>query len=184
MLKIFIRLFSVGIFFSVPACSIFLGNIKPSVEKSARYSVLDLTEHGADWIKLSPDEIETSPRKSVDTEVSDLAYQSKQTASVISLNSSCIQETENEKDLREQSDLLLLGISETQVLTRENFDVYGFAGLKTVIEGKVNQDLLRMETVVFRENGCLYDMMLVSRPDAFTRDQETFARFVQSFKLR
>src|SRR4051794_12663581 len=84
-----IHCLKVGLFLIVllhhTGCSLFLGSIKPAEEKSNSYEILDLSKNDSQWIRLEPQEgTEPSPNGA-----SDVAYQSKKTASIISINSAC-----------------------------------------------------------------------------------------------
>src|SRR4051794_2027464 len=70
-------------------CSLFFGNVKPTEERSTQYGVMDLSKGKSDWIKLDPksssDPADNEGLKETDaptTGISDIAYQSKTTASI------------------------------------------------------------------------------------------------------
>ena len=89
---------------SQTGCSVFFGNVKPIAQKSTSYEVLDLSTNNPEWEKISKKEAEPG--------ISDLAFQSKKTKSIISLNSTCKtipEESEKKKNLRELTRELLLG---------------------------------------------------------------------------
>src|SRR5690242_15131208 len=67
-------------------CSLFFGNIKPVEEKSTSYGILDLSVNSAEWVRVeSNQEATESPQSGI----SDMAFQSKRTASIISISSAC-----------------------------------------------------------------------------------------------
>ena len=70
-----------------------VGNEKPIDQKSETYGVLDLSKSNPDWSELDPKTVGDEHANGGDTitsEISDVAFQSKSTAAIISLNSSCL----------------------------------------------------------------------------------------------
>ena len=95
-------------------CAILIGNVDPVAHRSGDYDVLMLSDKESNWNKLdprqtlSPDESGLSEDEAK-TRTSDLTFQSRKTASIISLNSSCRDRVEGQKrSLREYTNLLLL----------------------------------------------------------------------------
>src|SRR4051812_36862304 len=73
-------------------CTLFFGNIKPVDEKSNSYAVMDLSENQSVWTRLDHQAASEAPSdgtSSSDPTGSDLAYQSKNTAAIISVNTAC-----------------------------------------------------------------------------------------------
>src|SRR4051812_47677682 len=79
---------------TISGCAL-IGNVKPVAEKSESYGVMDLSKENPEWVKLDTSETRSGENSSggsqetETTEVSDVAYQSKRNASIISLNSAC-----------------------------------------------------------------------------------------------
>jgi hypothetical protein len=171
---------------STSGCGLLLGNVKPMDEKSDRYRVIDLAKADRDWVKLEPTKIEPAKEDGatlMGNEVTDLAFQSKKTASIISLNSSCRPKQENEEDLHEVTRLLLLGISDTSLHEEKTFTLQGVPALETTVRGQLNGESMMLRTVVVRKAGCIYDLMYISRPEFFQSQEPAFAKFAASLKL-
>lgn len=177
------------------ACSTLIGNVKPVDEKSETYGVADLARENSDWIKLSAAEqgLQNSkdPRESSDSqEIPDIAFQSKQTASIISLNSACRPNTPENieksdvEELRNFSQQLLLGISDVTQRDEKVMTVQKSPALETTIQGKLNGEAMMLRTVVLRRARCVYDLMYVARPERFSKQESDFSHFVASLKLK
>src|SRR5271165_791654 len=94
-------------------CALLFGNVKPVDEKSETYGSEDLSKTSKDWVKLtaSQEGADAKDSDAGDTEVPDVAFQNKVTASIISINSACRKgEAEQGNALKKDTDLLFLGI--------------------------------------------------------------------------
>ncbi len=170
----------------ISGCSVLIGNVKPVEEKSENYRITDLSKLGGDWMKLANS---TAPEgggdKGTSDSSADLSYQSKLTSSIISLNSACRPENqEQSENLQEFSRLLFLGITEVTQKEERKAEVDHVPALQTTLEGKLNGETTKLRTVVVRKAGCVYDLMYIARPERFSEREEDFTRFVSSLKLR
>lgn len=164
------------------ACGLLIGNIKPVDEKSDAYGVADLSKETPGWTKL-----DAAVRDSEDTssDISDVAYQSQKTSSIISLNSACRPNTEkNPKTLKEFTNLLLLGISDVSLREEKDLTLQDSPALQTTIRGKLNGEEMMLQTVVLRRRSCVYDLMYVARPEYFAENEPTFAHFIASLRVK
>ena len=166
------------IFFSLNGCGLLVGNVKPVDEKDEGYRTLDLTKENPDWIKLNSD---TSSTK----DESDISYQSKKTATIISLNSACRKSNEDtDNDLNHFTKLLLLGISDISEKTEKPLTVANTPALETTVQGKMGDEVMRLRTVVLKRSDCLYDLMFIARPENFSIHESDFGKFVTSLRLK
>jgi hypothetical protein len=169
-------------------CSLFFGNVKPSDHKSTDYGILDLSKVNPDWVKLDPtkslDEAELP--EVPESGVSDIAFQSKKTASIISINSACKSTTNSAtiRDLKELTRELLLGISEVRDRVEKTFTLGDTPALQTTLKGKMENEEMMLETVVLKRNKCIYDLMCVTRPERFKLNEAEFSDFVSSLRLK
>lgn len=162
----------------IGGCGVFLGNVKPVAEKSESYAVMDLSELSRKWKKLENEE-------AVSGDVSDLAYQSDETGSIISLNSACREGLTNQNDdLKEFTHQLLLGISDIHERRQENVRLEGKSALRTTLEGRLQGEAVKLRTYVMKSDECLYDLMYIARPETFEVEESTFVRFVDSLRLK
>jgi hypothetical protein len=173
------------------SCGILIGNVKPVVEKSESYGVIDLQkEKPQEWMKFvsesgSPKDGEARDENDETTEISDVSFQSRRTASVISLNSACRASYQNtDKDLKGFTNLLFLGVSDVASRAEQEITVDGSPALQTTLEGTLNGERVRFRTVVSRKRNCVYDLVFVSRPKYFESDLPIFTTFVSSLRLR
>ncbi|MGZ6334219.1 MAG: hypothetical protein ACXWP5_16470, partial [Bdellovibrionota bacterium] len=121
-------------------------------------------------------------------EVSDVAFQSKKTASIISLNTACRGVLEDyEKDLHHLTDLLLLGFTDVEHRQERQVQIQGAPGLETTVEGKFVRpvgEVRKLRIVVAERNNCIYDLVYVATPARFATNEPDFTQFVASLRLR
>jgi hypothetical protein len=187
-------------------CGLLVGNVKPVDQKSGDYRVLDLTEEpSAEWQKLDPEEANTRAETTAQgenpagdpgqgsTETTDVAYQSKRTDSIISMNTACrpslkwedkVDVVEREKHLRQFTRELLLGISDIGERQERMIRVQDLSALETTVLGKLSGRTTKLRTVVLRQGQCIYDLMYIAKPSVFDQDEPAFSRFVASLRLR
>lgn len=163
-------------------CGVLLGNVKPVDEKADTYRILDLSRENPDWEKLE------NPKPTDDTEsteMTDVAYQSKRTASIISLNTACRERVKNPTStLRQFTQELLLGFADVSEKKERELTHRDVPALETTITGKLRGQPMSLRAVVIRKDECLYDLMYVARPAHFSEQESDFSRFVESLRLR
>jgi hypothetical protein len=174
-------------------CGVLLGRVKPVDEKSENYQLIDLSREDNNWIKTSSKDAtiksSSAPEEKDPSEVEnlfpDVNYQSKMTGSSISFNSGCRKsatETLTENRLRDLTQRLFMGI---QFESRSDrlLTVGSTQGLETTLTGSLNGARLKARAVVIQKGTCVYDLLLISKPSSFERDEPTFSRFVTSLRL-
>lgn len=179
-------------------CAI-VGNVRPVEEKSETYGYLDLSKTNPDWVKLSPQASAGADDHLEPTEVTDVAFQSKDTASIISLNSACRKNTEMvETDLRELTNQLLLGMTDITLREEKGLEIRNTPALQTTVQGTLAPEngstkaskkkrsfpAMMLRTVVLRRGGCVYDMVYMARPQFFAKHEQDFSQFVASLRLK
>jgi hypothetical protein len=188
---LFVLLFSLGALGS--GCGLLIGNIRPEDSKSGSYGIADLSSESPDWIRLDAKKSNGSEAydpNTTPTEVPDVAYQSKTTSSVISLNSACRANRELspgksvKDDLRDLTDVLLLGASNVTLRNETSVTLQGMPGLETTILGVINGEKVEIRAVVFRRKTCIFDLLYVSRPGSFALHESAFTHFVASLHLK
>jgi hypothetical protein len=183
-----------GLFLSASGCGVLIGNTPPADQKSDSYGIAELSKESPDWQKLDPKQAgagaDIGDPTTTPTEVSDVAYQSKKNASVISLNSACRPSNarpENksvEEDLRSLTDVLLLGANNVTLRDERPLVVQNTPALQTTLRGAMNREIVMLRTVVLRRNTCIYDLVYVARPDTFAANEQEFTHFVASLRLK
>jgi hypothetical protein len=168
---------------TLSGCSVFFGNVKVE-EKSNAYGILDLSKKDPEWSPLESDTIH-DPTAMPLSGVPDVSYQSNKTAAIISINSACKNYPDDRKeDLSALTHELLMGISDILYFQEKPLVVNDIPALQTTIEGKLNQETMKLQTVVIRHGRCVYDLLYVTRPGKFNTDEETFSSFVSSLKFK
>ena len=185
-LRLLVLVVSLG--FSLGACSLFIGNVKPIEEHAKNYGVLDLSARNPDWVRLDPGSLggDRPGYANKDSSVSDQVFQSKSTASIISVNSTCRSYSAGDT-VHSLSDLtrgLLLGITDVKFKREAPLTVNGIPALQTTIQGQLNDETMTLRTVVVQRQNCVYDLMLIARPNHFGASEKIFAEFVSSLYLR
>lgn len=181
----------IGISLTLVGCSTLVGNVKPVDEKSTQYGVLNLeTEAPGVWTKLSdavlrPKDAQIgSSKKAFSSEIADVAYQSKRTAGIISLNSSCREGREGIPNLQPYLRELLLGMTGVTEREETKRKVSGIEALESTVAGSMAGEKTKIRAIVLEKGGCLYDLMYIARPERFSTHENDFNRFVSSLRLR
>jgi hypothetical protein len=183
---IFLALLSVFPLFA-SGCGILLGNQRPVAERSETYQVADLTKNNPKWVR-----IEGAGHGDMDAEeaedkadLSDIAYRSTETESVIALNSACRPSYAlKDKDLHLFTNQLLMGFSSISSRTEEPVTLSGTPALETTLEGSYSGQKVKTRVVVLKKGTCLYDLMYLSQPQSFPSQEEEFKTFVASLHLK
>lgn len=163
------------------ACGLLVGNVKPVEEKAEGYRILDLSKENPDWTRIESPKEENSNTN----ENSDITYQSHKTSSIISLNTACRKNPPSQsQDLHEFTKLLLLGISDISLKTEKNISLQETPALETTLEGKMNDEPMKLRTIVLKKRDCIYDLMYISRPQAFLSQEGDFSRFAAELRLK
>ncbi len=176
---------------TLSSCSTLVGNVKPVDLKSTAYGVLDLAkENPAIWTRLGDAELRPKDaqigtnKKAFSSEVTDIAYQSKRTSAIVSLNSTCREGRDEIADLAPYLHELLLGITEVSERTDRSRRVSDADALEEIVAGKMAGEQTKIQALVLSKNGCIYDLMYISRPERFPAHEADFNRFVSSLRLR
>jgi hypothetical protein len=79
---------------------------------------------------------------------------------------------------------LLIGVRERTVIEHGEIQVAGRPAVHTVVDGRLmdSEDHVRIETLVLKDDRCVYDLMYAAPEVAFAELRLDFARFVDSFK--
>lgn len=166
-------------------CSTLIGNVKARDQKSDDYGIADLARlPESEWTRVSPS-AEVTENAINPSEISDVAFQSRKTASIISLNSSCRTGREaDERDLRSVTNLLFLGMTDVSMRNERNVSIQDLPALETTVQGKMNGTDMMLRAVVLRKGDCLYDLMYLARPSFFPVHEADFSQFVASLRLK
>ncbi|MEK6706237.1 MAG: hypothetical protein AABZ06_10655 [Bdellovibrionota bacterium] len=183
----FLKICLTGMILLTTGCGLLIGNVKPVDEKSETYGIADLSRDDPDWDKLDQPANSSEDSNPSSSDVSDVVFQSKKTASIISLNSACRPTHGNpqtEDDLRKITNQLFLGVSNITMREEKELTVSSSPALQTTIHGKMNGELMKLRSVVLRKNHCVYDLMYIARPNSFTEKEQSFDKFAASLRLK
>lgn len=173
------RLCVCAVVLALGSCSVLVGNVSPVAEKSDDYGILDLSNQDPDWTKLDS-------AQSDDATITDISYQSKKTASTITLNSACKESLKlRSQTLSSYTKSLFLGLSHIDYKEEKEIILpNGTPALQTTVRGKLNREYVMLRAIVFKKESCLYDLLYVARPNYFKTQESTFTQFVHSLRLK
>jgi hypothetical protein len=79
---------------------------------------------------------------------------------------------------------LLIGVRERTVIEQGEMQVAGRPAVHTVVDGRLvdSEDRVRIETLVTKDDRCVYDLMYAAPEAAFAELRLDFSRFVDSFQ--
>jgi hypothetical protein len=79
---------------------------------------------------------------------------------------------------------LFIGVRERKVLERGETTVAGWPAVHDVVDARLegSDGRVRIETLVVKDDRCVYDLMYAAPPAAFAELRLDFARFVESFR--
>ncbi|MBS1961008.1 MAG: hypothetical protein JST04_02245 [Bdellovibrionales bacterium] len=191
MIRIRSLAFSFVTLLTLASCSTLVGNVKPVDQKSTDYGVIDLSkENPKVWKRLDDSALRPkdaqigSNKQAFSSEITDLAFQSKRTSAIISLNSSCREGRESIGDLAPYMKELLLGMREVTEREETTRRIDGIEALQTIVAGTLAGEHTKIHAIVLSKEGCVYDLMYISRPERYPTHEGDFNRFVSSLKLR
>lgn len=180
-----------AILLTLTSCSTLVGNVKPVDEKSTAYEIVDLAKENPEtWRRLDDSQLRPkdakigTSKKAFSSEVTDIAYQSRRTSAIISLNSSCREGRDSITDVAPYLRELLLGMTEVTEKKEGTRQVAGAEALEGIVAGKMAGERTKIQALVLSKNGCVFDLMYISRPDRFGAHENDFNRFVSSLRLR
>lgn len=78
---------------------------------------------------------------------------------------------------------LLIEIKDKKVISRERLTLGGQPALRTLLEGKVEGEVVRIESYVITKGEWVYDIIYWGRPEEFQVHYEAFQRVMESFRF-
>ncbi len=166
-------------------CGVLVGSAGPVEEKARDYSVSDLSKQGAgEWVRLS------------EGTGADEAFQSTRTSAVIAVSSSCPAggpraSSPGPSRLRQEADEMLLGLTDVRQRQERTLVVAGAPALEVTVVGALRTDPrgasepepAAIHLVVIERQGCSYQLMSASTPEAAEETERAFSRLVASFSF-
>lgn len=111
----------------------------------------------------------------------DLAFANPEISATLTVNSTCSEKKKN-YSLKALSESLLIGIKGKEALERQEITVNGQQALRTIYTGSLNNVPIKIATVVFKKDICIYDFTYASSPENFDLGIVDFDNFVSQFK--
>jgi len=181
------RLFSISApilaasaFLFLNGCSVLVGQVKPVDEKASQTQMVPVERLDPQWKRL---ELQSSSPGEVD-DIPDSAWQSNRTAAVISINSACRQNSDENSNLEDFTSTLLSQWNGLHIQSQNPLQVSGYDALETTAEGIYLKRHRKFQTVVVRTHDCLYDLIYLSPIKTFDQELGVFHRFRDSLKLK
>ncbi|MGE3261726.1 MAG: hypothetical protein AB7K68_08115 [Bacteriovoracia bacterium] len=160
-----------GIFFLLSSCALLFPD--RTAPKSRDYTV---TPPPSPWHKLAT----ADDPSSTDAMKADVAYENPDSGAIISLNSICRKYSPSSLEILTNN--LVRGISNREVMKREEISLAGAPALDTTFSGLVDNVPLNIRTVVLIKNSCTYDFIYVTVPKREEKNGPAFDTFLASFK--
>lgn len=167
-------------FILIHSCSVLVGQIKPVEEKAPTPSaMIPVHELDSQW---RPVQMESHSEAHDD--IPDATWQSRKTAAVISLNSACRQNVDNEGDLKTITTNLLSAWRSLKIESQKEIIVSHHTGLETTAMGFYLNRTRRFQVVVVKTSSCVYDLLYLSPPVSFKEDLPLFQKFRDNLNLK
>jgi hypothetical protein len=119
--------------------------------------------------------------KGIKIEGGDLAFWNHEIGATITVNSTCNQK--GNYSLRILSEPLVIGITDKQMVERNELNIDGQKALESIYLGKLDNVSIKLSAVVLKKNDCIYDFTYTSSPNNFDRGFSDFKEFISQFKV-
>lgn len=167
------------LFFFLNGCSVLVGQVKPVEQKAASTPMKRVDELDPTWKVLSIEA--TSPNAD---DIPDISWQSSKTASVISINSACRQNVDDEGDLKSITQNLLSSWRNLKIEKQTEVILSNRTGLETTAQGFYLNKTRKFQVVVIKTDNCVYDLLYLSPPPTFNQELSLFQKFRDNLSLK
>ena len=120
--------------------------------------------------------------KLVNIDYGDIFYTNSKKTSAITVNSSCSPQKVN-YSLSVLARSLLVGIKGKKLIDRELIQVDEEDALFSLYDARVESDDIKIATVVFKKEQCVYDFSYLNINDEFDTYVEEFVVFISEFRV-
>ncbi len=128
-------------------------------------------QSASDWMRLEP--IHST---------SNIAFQNKNNAAIISLNRVCAGTLGSGGDLKGFSRKTLKKVTNISEKSETSRELFGVPVLETTLQGTLAGERMKLRALVFKKDKCFFDVMLVSRPQSFSENESLYSRFIESLQ--
>lgn len=171
---------------SSTSCSVsklLVGDVDP-IDNKSKIVVPALENIDANWVRIQGDK-----NHDIENDTPDRAWQSAKSAAVISINSACRQNADdnnisNEMGIKEIATDLLSQWRNIENKTQRDLMVSGFPAYETTAEGIYYNRKRKFQTIVVKTPTCVYDLIFLSPPKSFTQDLAVFQQFRDKLILK
>jgi hypothetical protein len=111
----------------------------------------------------------------------DIAWYHNPSGATLMANSHC--EGVDDAPLEALTQHLLLGTTERRILSQEKKPFSNREALDTRAEAKLDGVLTSMRLFVLKKDGCVYDLVLTSPPEAFENANGAFSRVLENYEV-
>ncbi len=118
----------------------------------------------------------------VNIDYGDLFYTNNKNTSAITVNSTC-DKNKTKYSLSALAGSLLVGIKGKKLIERELIQVDGQDALFSLYDAKVEDDDIKLSTVVFKKGQCVYDFSYSNINDEFEKYLKEFVQFISEFRV-
>jgi hypothetical protein len=160
-------------------CSVLVGQVKPVEEKAPSSPMIPVHELSPEWKAL---QVESHSQTGDD--IPDASWQSKKTAAVISLNSACRQNVDEEGDLKSITTNLLSAWRSLKIENQKEIIVSNYTALETTAQGFYLNRTRKFQVVVVKTSTCIYDLLYLAPPVSFKEDLPLFQKFRDNLSLK
>lgn len=121
------------------------------------------------------------PFEQLKTESADLAWKSKKTNNIISLQSEC--NSEQETSLQNIANSAYNAFSDYKTEQENVIEYNQREALQTLVAGKVDGVPVKMKSYFFKKNECIYTITYFGTPQKFSNELQIFDQFASDFKV-
>jgi hypothetical protein len=108
-----------------------------------------------------------------------VAWMNVDLGAVIEVHAQC--DEQGDSSLDEYTDHLRIDWTDWTIHSQQPETIIGRAALRTVVSAKLDGVARKNEMLVVKKDGCLFDLRVVARPDAFDQASADFAKVVAGF---
>ncbi|MBN2694746.1 hypothetical protein JXR93_08790 [bacterium] len=119
--------------------------------------------------------------RSIDVESVNLAFYNKSNHSVIYVNGKCKKSSDAPLEVLRMH--LLIGFKDKKIELSEKINIEGREGLHSIVTAKMDGVSRKIEGYIFKKDGCLYDLILISPEISFKDNSSFFNERVKEFKI-
>ena len=119
--------------------------------------------------------------KELDVDYLDLVFYNTKNNAVIYINGKC--KGSSDAPLTILRTHLLIGFKGKKIIKSEDLSIEDRKALHSIILASLDGVKRKIDYYIFKKNGCLYDLVLISPINTFDKNQKEFNKIVKNFKV-